>query len=91
MSPIRLEVLNGLFALVLSTLLSAAIATFQAKFNRQVWGSIVTGVAITVTGYVMFEVAPRYMASSEARETEWLKRSGTPARLELNREGEAGA
>jgi uncharacterized membrane-anchored protein len=55
MSPIRLEVLNGLFVLMLSTLLSAAIATFQAKFNRQVWGSIVTGLAITVTGYVMLK------------------------------------
>lgn len=92
MNPIRREVLNGLFVLVISTLLSAAIASFEIKFNLQVWLLIVIGVAVAVSGYVMFELTLRYMASTtesmRQREEEWLKRVGTPARLELNREGE---
>jgi hypothetical protein len=102
MNPIRREVLNGLFVLVISTLLSAAIAAFEIKFNLQVWLLIVIGVAVAVSGYVMFEVALRYMASTEERELalaeamrrreeEWLKRVGMPARLVLNQEGAAGA
>jgi hypothetical protein len=85
--PIRREVLNGLFVIVLSTLLSAAIAAFQIKFNLQVWVLIVMAVAIAISGYVMFEIALRYMASTEIRETEWLQRVGTPARFEMNQEG----
>jgi len=83
MNPIRREVLNGLFVLVISTLLSAAIAAFEIKFNLQVWLLIVIGVAIAISGYVTFEIALRYMASTEEREKEWLKRVGNPARLEL--------
>jgi hypothetical protein len=92
MNPIRREVLNGLFVLVISTLLSAAIAAFEIKFNLQVWLLIVIGVAVAVSAYVMFELTLRYMASTaesmRRREEEWLRRVGTPARLELNREGE---
>src|SRR5216684_4128161 len=91
MNPIRREVLNGLFVLVISTLLSAAIAAFEIKFNLQLWVLIVIGVAVAVSGYVMFEIALGYMSSTEDREKEWLKRVGTPARLELNREGEVAA
>jgi len=36
MNPIRREVLNGLFVIVLSRLLSAAIAAFEIKFDLQV-------------------------------------------------------
>ena len=93
MNPIRREVLNGLFVLVISTLLSAAIAAFEIKFNLQVWLLIVMAVAIALIGYVMFELTLRYMASTaesmRQREDEWLRRVGTPARLELNREGDA--
>jgi hypothetical protein len=92
MNPIRREVLNGLFVLVISTLLSAAIAAFEIKFNLQLWVLIVIGVAVAVSGYVTFEIALGYMSSTaestRQREEEWLKRVGTPARLELNREGE---
>jgi hypothetical protein len=83
MSPIRREVINGLFVIILSTLLSAAIAAFQVKFNLPVWTFIVMGVAIAVSGYVMFEIGRGFMASTEDREKEWLKRVGNPARLEL--------
>jgi hypothetical protein len=87
MNPIRREVLNGLFVLVLSTLLSAAFAAFQVKFNLPVWTFIVMGIAIALSDYVVFEVALRFMASSEVstgrREEEWLKRVGNPARLDL--------
>ncbi len=48
MNPIRREVLNGLFVLVISTLLSAAIAAFEIKFNLQVWLLIVMAAAIAV-------------------------------------------
>jgi hypothetical protein len=102
MSPVRRELLNGLFVLVVSCLLSAAFAAFQVSFNIQLWVWIVIGVGIAVGFYVVFEVALGHMASSENREQalaeatrrrqeEWLKRVGTPARLELGmREGSAG-
>jgi hypothetical protein len=89
MNPIRRELLNGLFVLVLSCLLSAAFAAFQVSFNLQLWVLILIGVGVAVTGYVMFEIALGYMASTERREKEWLKRVGTPARLELFQEGES--
>jgi len=85
MNTVRREVLNGLFVLVISTLLSAAIAAFEIKFNLQLWLLIVMAAAIAVGGYVVFE----YVFSAEDREKEWLRRVGTPARLELNQEGEA--
>ena len=98
MNPIRRELLNGLFVLVVASLMSAAFAAFQVNFNLQLWVWIVSGVAIAVSGYVMFEIALGYMAATEEREKasaeatrrreeEWLKRVGTPARLELNQEG----
>ena len=94
MNPIRREVLNGLFVLVISTLLSAAIAAFQINFNLQLWLLIVMAAAIAVSGYVVFEIAVRSSAataeSTRQREEEWLKRVGTPARLEMN-QGEANA
>ncbi len=89
MNPIRREVLNGLFVIVLSTLLSAAIAAFQVKFNLQVWTLLVMAAAIAVSGYVIFEMTMGYLASTESRETEWLKRVGTPPRLEVDREGQS--
>jgi hypothetical protein len=86
MNPIRRELLNGVFVLVLSTLLSAAIAAFELKFNLQVWVLIVMAVEIAIGGYVEF----KFLLFHEEREIEWLKRVGTPARLELNMTG-AGA
>jgi hypothetical protein len=79
MNPIRRELLNGLFVLVLSTLLSAAIAAFEIKFNLQVWVLILVATAVALSGYVVFE----FVLSAEHREKEWLKRLGTPARLEM--------
>ncbi|HEV2173656.1 MAG TPA: hypothetical protein VGR71_08820, partial [Nitrospira sp.] len=68
MNPIRRELLNGLFVLVVSSLLSAPFAAFQVSFNLQLWVFILIGVGIAVTGYVMFEIALRYMAATEDRE-----------------------
>jgi len=79
MSPIRREILNGLLVLVLSTLLSAAIGAFGLKFNLLVWVLIIMPAASAILGYVVF----KFLLSSEQRETEWLRRVGTPARLEL--------
>src|SRR5215831_5291642 len=79
MSPIRREVINGLLVLVLSTLLSAAIGAFGLKFNLLVWVLIIMAAASAILGYVVF----KFLLSSEQRETEWLRRVGTPARLEL--------
>ena len=91
MNPIRRELLNGLFVLVVASLMSAAFEAFQVSFNVQLWVWIVIGVAIAVSGYVVFEITLGYMASTaestRQREEEWLKRVGNPARLELNREG----
>jgi hypothetical protein len=102
MNRIRREVLNGLFVIVLSTLLSVAIAAFQVKFDVQLWVWIVMAIATAITGYVIFEFAIGFMNSTEEREKaweestrrreeEWLKRVGTPARLEMNVEGEGEA
>jgi hypothetical protein len=93
MKPIRRELLNGLFVLVLASLIHAAIEAFHINFNIQLWASIVTGVAIAVSGYVVFESllsADGRDESTRQREEEWLKRVGTPARLELN-QGEVGS
>ena len=83
MKPIRREIVE---MLVVASLMSAAVAAFQVNFNVQLWVLIVM-VAIAVRGYVVFE----FVLSAEDREKEWLKRVGTPARLELNREGEVAA
>jgi len=85
MNPLRRELINGVFVLVLASLMSAAFAAFQVSFNLQLWVLILIGLGIAVTGYVMFEVALGYMASTEAREREWLSRVGTPASLALGR------
>jgi hypothetical protein len=87
MNPIRREMLNGLFVLVVASLLSVAFAEFQLSFNLQIWVLILMAIAIAVTGYVVFEFALKSIASTEEREKEWLKRVGTPARLEMNQEG----
>jgi hypothetical protein len=84
MKPIRRELLNGLFVLVLASLIHAAFEAFHLNFNVILWALIVMGVAIAVSGYVVFEIALGFLASTEEREQEWLKRVGTPARLELN-------
>jgi len=87
MSPLRRELLNGVFVLVVASLLSAAFAAFQISFNIQLWVLILIGIGIAVSGYVMFEITLRFMAASvestRHREEEWLKRVGNPARLEL--------
>jgi hypothetical protein len=91
MNPIRRELLNGLFVLVVASLMSTAVAAFQVNFNLQLWTLIVLGVAVAVSGYVVFEFVlsadDRERTSAEStrrREEEWLKRVGTPARLELD-------
>jgi hypothetical protein len=84
MRPVRRELLNGLSVVVLASLIHAAFEAFHVNFDVQLWVLIVMGVAIAVSGYVMFEIALGFMASTENREKEWLKRVGTPARLELN-------
>lgn len=87
MNPIRRELLNGLFVLVLGSLMSAFFGAFQITFNLQLWVLILIGFGVAVSGYVMFEITLRYMASTEQREKEWIKQIGTPARFEVNEEG----
>src|SRR5713101_4101801 len=94
MNPIRRELLNGLFVLVVASLLSAVFAAFQVSFNIQLWVWIVIGVGIALGFYVVFELTLGFMASTaestRRREEEWLKRVGNPARLELGMGGKAG-
>jgi hypothetical protein len=88
MNPIRRELLNGVFVLVVASLLSAAFAAFQANFNVLLWVLIVMGMAMAVGGYAVFEFVLSNQAEikrTEQRELEWLKRVGNPARLELTR------
>ena len=84
MNPIRRELLNGLLVLVVASLLSVAFSAFQVSFNALLLVLILIGIAIAVSGYIVFEIALGYMASTEDREKEWLKRVGNPARLELS-------
>ena len=51
--------------MILSTLLSAAIAAFQIKFNIEVWALIAMAVAIAVSGYVVFENSLGVAAATE--------------------------
>ena len=94
MNPIKRELLNGLFVLVLASLMSAAFAAFQISFNLQLWVLILIGIGIAISGYVGFEITLRFMATSmestRHREEEWLTRVGKPARLELGMGGTAG-
>jgi len=90
MKPIRRELLNGVFVLVVGSLISTAVAAFQVNFNVQLWVLIVLSVAVAVSGYVVFEFIlsadereRAYAESTRQREEEWLKRVGNPARLEL--------
>ena len=98
MTPIRRELLNGLIVLVVASLLSVAFSAFQVSFNALLWVLILMGLAIAVSGYILFEITLGVITSAEdrekalaeamqRREEEWLKRVGTPARLQLN-EGE---
>jgi hypothetical protein len=94
MNPIRRELLNGLFVLVVASLMSVAFAAFQVSFNALLWTLILLGVAVAVSGYVVFEFVlsaeqreTEGLKKAELRELEWLKRVGTPARFEVNQEG----
>jgi hypothetical protein len=93
MNPIRRELLNGLLVLVIASLLSVAFSAFQVSFDAHLWVLILMGIAISVSGYITFEMGLRFMAATEdrerataeetrQREEEWLRRVGTPARLE---------
>src|SRR6266436_1039871 len=86
MNPLRRELLNGLLVLVVASLLSVAFSAFQVSFNPLLWVLILIGIAIAVGGYILFEITLGVITSAEQRETEWLKRIGTPARFEVGPE-----
>ncbi len=98
MNPIRRELLNGLLVLVVASLLSVAFSAFQVSFNALLWVLILMGIAIALSGYILFEITLGVMTSAEdrekalaeamrRREEEWLKRVGNPARLDLRFSG----
>jgi hypothetical protein len=98
MTRIRRELLNGLLVLVVASLLSVAFSAFQVTFNALLWVLILMGVAIAVSGYILFEITLGVITSAEDREKAlaeamrrreegWLKRVGTPARLDLRFSG----
>jgi hypothetical protein len=91
MKPVRRELLNGLFVLVVGALMSTAFEAFHVNFDGVVWALIVMGLAIAVSGYAVFEsvmsAEERDRATTEStrkREEEWLKRMGTPTKFEPN-------
>src|SRR5712691_7372795 len=80
---------HSVLVLVVASLLSVAFSEFQVSFDVHHWVLILMGIAIAVSGYIMFEMGLGYMASTEERERaiaesmrqrddEWLKRVGTP-------------
>jgi len=98
MNPIRRELLNGLLVLVVASLLSVSFSAFQVSFNALHWVLILMGIAIAVSGYILFEITLGVITSAEEREKvlaeamrrreeEWLKRVGNPARLDLRFSG----
>jgi len=98
MNRIRRELLNGLLVLVVASLLSVAFSAFQVSFNALLWVLILMGVAIAVSGYILFEITLGVITSAEdrekalaeamrRREEECLKRVGNPARLDLRFSG----
>jgi hypothetical protein len=94
MNPIRRELLNGLFVLVLASLMSAAFEAFEVEFNLLFWALILMGAAMAVGGYAVFEsirTNETGLKRAEERELEWLRRVGNPARLELGLTGPSGA
>jgi hypothetical protein len=50
MKPVRRELLNGLFVLVVASLLSVAFAAFQLKLDVQLWVLILMCIAFAVSG-----------------------------------------
>jgi hypothetical protein len=86
MKPIRRELLNGLFVLVLASLIHAAFEAFHLNFDVHLWAIIALGIAMAVGGYVVFEsllAANEREESTRRREEEWLKRVGIPARYDV--------
>jgi hypothetical protein len=82
MKAFRGELLNGLFVLVVGSLISTAFEAFHVEFDLHLWGLIVLGLAVAVGGYT---IHLRSIAATEARERavaeatrhreeEWLKR-----------------
>jgi hypothetical protein len=65
MSPLRRELLNGVFVLVLASLMSAA---FQVSFKVQLWVLIRISIGIALSAYVTFAISMGYMSSSVERE-----------------------
>ena len=89
MRPVRRELLNALFVLVLASLIHAAFEAFHINFDVHLWALIMMGIAIAVRGYVIFE-SPGVCRlereeSTRRREEEWLRRVGTPARRNFNK------
>ncbi len=88
MKRFQRELINGLFVLIVGSLMSTAFEAFHLEFNLVGWSLIVLGLAVAANGYVTFAAALGSMSSAEAREEEWLKRVGTPARLDFSNTGE---
>ncbi len=87
------ELINGLFVLVVGSLISTGFEAFHVAFDLRLWALIVFALAVAVSGYTMFTTHLGFMTATEdreravaeatrLREEEWLKRVGTPARLE---------
>ncbi len=92
MKAFRRELLNGLFVLVVGSLISTAFEAFHVEFDLRLWAVIIFALAVAVSGYMMFTIHLGFLAATEEREgavaeatrqreEEWLKRVGTPARL----------
>jgi hypothetical protein len=72
MNPIRRELLNGLFVLVLASLMSAAFEAFEVEFNLLFWALILMGAAMAVGGYAVFEsIRTNETGLKRAEEREW--------------------
>ena len=85
MRPVRRELLNGLFVLVLASLIHAAFEAFHLNFDVHLWALIMMGIAIAVSGYVVLEFVlsadereRAWAESTRRREEEWLKRWELP-------------
>jgi hypothetical protein len=95
MPKLKRELLNILFIGAGASLIHAAFEAAHVKFDLDAWAAIVMGIAVALSGYVVFEYletterrAAEWQRSAAERETEWLSRVGTPARLDSIDEGQ---
>ncbi len=78
MKRFQRELINGLFVLIVGSLMSAAFEAFHVEFNIIAWSLIILGLAVATSAHATFSATLGFMSSAEDREQEWLRRASAP-------------